>query len=304
MGHDASTESADFAADLIGGSSLEQRERIDRYYREAEFDYNFVWGSKRNLARHFGFGLGRGIGGRRHDAALLSANRHLADLAEIGKDTRVLDCGCGLGGTSIWLAREREARITGVDLLEKQIERARREAANAKVSQNVSFVVADYTASPLASESFDVVLAQESLCHVERKERFYKEAYRLLADGGAIVIAEYMRLGRARSELEERTIRDWCEGWIMPDLLTAEEHSAAARTAGFSRVEIFDGTVEVSASLRRLYHRAVGSYPFHQLLRAFGLRTDVQHGNITAARLQFEALKKGFWFYGLLRARK
>jgi len=303
MAGDISAERVSTSAELVG-CSLEQRERIDRYYRESQFDYNVIWRTNRNLGRHFGFGMAPGNRGGGHDAALESANRHLADLAEVGRDTRVIDCGCGLGGTSIWLARERDAQVTGVDLLERQIERARKEAARAQVSGKVRFLVGDFTATRLAGESFDVVLAQETLCHVERKERFYQEANRLLAPGGTIMIAEYMRLGRARSEHEERAMRSWCDGWIMPDLLTAQEHRAAARAAGFSRVEIFDGTARVSASLERLYRRAVYSFPIHQLLRSVGLRTDAQHGNITAARLQFQLLKQGIWFYGLLHARK
>jgi tocopherol O-methyltransferase len=303
MGGDISAESADTLSELAG-CSVEQRERIDRYYRESQLDYNIIWRTNRNLGRHFGFGMVQGNGGRGHDAALESANRHLADLAEVGRNTRVLDCGCGLGGTSIWLAEERGAEVTGVDLLERQIERARWEAARAQVSGKVRFVVDDFTATRLAGESFDVVLAQETLCHVERKERFYQEAHRLLAPGGTIMIAEYMRLGRAHPEHEERMMRDWYDGWIMPDLLTAQEHCAAAQAAGFLPVEIFDSTARVSASLERLYRRAVYSFPIHQFLRSVGLRTDAQHGNITAARLQFQLLKRGFWFYGLLRARK
>jgi tocopherol O-methyltransferase len=301
MSSDASAESAPFAANAAVGSSPEQRERIARYYRDAAFDYDLIWRSSRNLARHFGFGSD---GGRRHDAAMVLANQHLADLAAVGEATRVVDCGCGLGGTSIWLARERNAYVTGVDLLEHQIVRARREGARAKVSDKVRFVVGDFTATGLEAESFDVALAQESLCHAERKELFYREAYRLLAPGGTLMIAEYMRLGRGRSDLEERTIRRWCDGWIMPDLLTALEHTAAASAAGFSAVEIFDATADVSASLARLYRSALFCYPIHQFLRAFGLRTEVQHGNIAAACIQFKAFKQGFWFYGLLRARR
>jgi tocopherol O-methyltransferase len=304
MGTDSSAESGTLPSELIVGSSPEQQERIARYYRESEFDYNVIWRSHRNLGRHFGFGLAGRKGGKSHDAALESANRRLADLAEVGRATRVIDCGCGLGGTSIWLARERNASVTGVDLLEPQIERARSEAIRAKVSEKVRFIVGDFTATRLAGQTFDVVLAQETLCHVEQKKHFYDEAYRLLAPGGRITIAEYMRLGRARSEHEEQTIRRWCEGWIMPDLLSAQEHSALAGASGFSRIEIIDCTADVSASLERLYDRALRSYPFHQFLRAIGLRTELQHGNITAARLQFEALKQGFWFYGLLRAIK
>jgi tocopherol O-methyltransferase len=301
---DASKDGVAFPLRVSQGSSREHVERIERYYRDSDFDYNAIWRSNRNLARHFGFGSDGRRRGQLHDHALLVANSRLAVLGGIGPSTRVLDCGCGLGGTSIWLARERNAQVTGIDLLERQIERARREAARARVAGRTQFVVGDYTATRLGSERFDVVLAQESLCHAEKKELFYHEAYRLLAPGGATVIAEYMRVARPFSPRREAMIREWCDGWVMPDLLTSEEHRAAAAAAGFYDVEILDATLEVLPSLERLYRRAVHCYPFHQVLRACGVRNVVHHGNIMAARLQFDALKRGLWFYGLLRARK
>jgi tocopherol O-methyltransferase len=301
---DASKDGVAFTTRTPQGSSRGHVEQIARYYRDSDFDYNAVWRSNRNLARHFGFGPDGRRSGQFHDHAVLLANSRLADLAGIGPSTRVLDCGCGLGGTSIWLARERNAQVTGIDLLERQVERARREAARARVAGRTQFAEGDYTATRLTSESFDVVLAQESLCHAERKELFYQEAYRLLVPGGATVIAEYMRVARRLSPRREAMIREWCNGWVMPDLLTSQEHRAAAAAAGFYDVEILDGTLEVTPSLERLYRRAVYSYPFHQVLRACGFRNAVHHGNIMAARLQFDALKRGLWFYGLLRARK
>lgn len=300
----ASKDDAAFPDLAPRGSSRGHVERIARYYRDSNFDYNAVWHSNRNLTRHFGFGPGGRRRGKSHDDALLLANSRLADLAGIGDSTRVLDCGCGLGGTSIWLARERNAWVTGIDLIEAPLARARRAAALAKVSGRAEFAAGDYTATPLRGESFDVVLAQESLCHAEVKELFYREAYRLLGRGGTIVIAEFMRVGRVHSQFEEMMIRDWCDGWAMPDLLTSGEHRAVAEAAGFSEIEVIDATPDVSPSLERLYRRALYAYPLHQVLRACGLRNSVHHGNILAARLQFHALKRGLWFYGLLRARK
>jgi tocopherol O-methyltransferase len=301
MAAEAPDRSISLRFDSAVGMSAEQRERIAHYYRDAEFDYNFIWRSSQNLARHFGFGSD---GGRYHDAAILLANQRLADFAAVGAGSRIVDCGCGLGGTSIWLARERNAVVTGIDLLDSQVVRARLSASRAKVSDKVRFLVGDFTACGLKAESFDVVLAQESLCHAERKECFYREAYRLLAPGGTLTIAEYMRRGRGRSDFEERTIREWCDGWIMPDLLTALEHAAAATSAGFSEIEIVDATANVSASLTRLYRSALLCYPLHRFMRWLRLRTEMQHGNIMAAFLQFEALTQGYWFYGLMRARR
>jgi cyclopropane fatty-acyl-phospholipid synthase-like methyltransferase len=301
MSVDSSTQIAESSANGEVITSVSHHDRIARYYRETSFDYNMVWRSSRNLARHFGFASGDSFG---HDAALVSANRHLAELAVVSEGTRVIDCGCGLGGTSLWLARELRAEVTGIELLEDQVSRATREAAQAGLSDRARFLTGDFTATGLESASFEVALAQESLCHVQRKEEFYKEAFRLLVPGGTLLVAEYMRSGRGRSRREEWTLRRWCDGWVMPDLLTQSEHAAAARGSGFSDVEIIDATEEVYASLASLYRSAVLFFPVHRILFALQIRTDVQHSNIISSRLQFEALRRGYWFYGLLRARK
>src|SRR6266540_3684534 len=66
--------------------------------------------------------------------------------------SRVLDLGCGLGASSIALARAYpRARVVGVDLDEASVTEARAEAAEAGVADRVTFVVGD--AAHVASET-------------------------------------------------------------------------------------------------------------------------------------------------------
>lgn len=157
---------------------------------------------------------------------------------------------------------------------------------------------------PFADGSFDVVWAFESLCHASEKAAFYSEAARVLRPGGRLVVAEYIRASRICDSTAQMLFGEWLEGWAIPDLYTADEHLAAARNAGFHDAELRDYTCSTRRSLRRLYKLACIAAPIDWTLYLLGLRSGRQHGNVVAALRQYQALRCGLWFYGILTASK
>jgi cyclopropane fatty-acyl-phospholipid synthase-like methyltransferase len=276
------------------------RRAIERYYDETWPDYRWIWLNGRNLAFHFGY---RQLRGNKHSDSLQEANGFLATRAGIGCGTRVLDAGCGIGGSAFWLARERGARVVGLTLARSQVERATQLAARTVGAERVCFILADYTSAPLASGTFDVVWALESLCHAPHKDVFYREAARLLRPGGTLVVAEYMRTARPLPVEGERLVREWLDGWAIPDLDTPAEHMEHARRAGVAP-EVEDLRQIVEPSLRRLHNIAKMAYPLARAARLLRLRSRVQHGNVIASIKQWQALERRWWTYGLLHARK
>jgi tocopherol O-methyltransferase len=273
---------------------------IELYYDQTWLDYRLLWLNKTNLSIHFGYSDGSGC---RHSEALLNTNRVLADRAAIKPGDRVLDAGCGVGGSSLWLARERGARVTAITPVPSQVALARRFIASGDLTGSVQVRQADYTAVPLPDASFDVVWALESLCHAEDKAAFYREAARLLAPGGRIVVAEYMRTRRPLDAAGERLLRQWVTGWAIPDLDTPSEHLANLAAAGFIDERLEDVTEHVRCSLRRLYRIAQVSFPLAVLGRAARLRSTVQHGNVMGSLRPYQALNHGLWFYAIVVAR-
>jgi malonyl-CoA O-methyltransferase len=114
------------------------------------------------------------------------APEHLAALAAAVArlevpPARVVDLGTGTGAGALWLAREfPQARVTGVDISEAMIERARAKLP-AELSGRVDFLVGDAGRLPFADGSFDLV-AQISV------PVFFDEVARLLAPGGYVVV--------------------------------------------------------------------------------------------------------------------
>ena len=56
-----------------------------------------------------------------HKAAVANMNRVMADLADIGREDKVLDAGCGVGGSGIWLAENRQCSVVGITPVAGQV---------------------------------------------------------------------------------------------------------------------------------------------------------------------------------------
>ncbi|MGI5864463.1 MAG: class I SAM-dependent methyltransferase [Myxococcales bacterium] len=103
---------------------------------------------------------------------------------------RVLDLGCGRGATTLWWARDANARVTAVDPSADMLEEARRLLATEGLESRVVLLQSDIDALP-AGESFDLVLAHDVLCYLDDKPRALAKIARLLAPGGAFSVTDY-----------------------------------------------------------------------------------------------------------------
>jgi cyclopropane fatty-acyl-phospholipid synthase-like methyltransferase len=276
-------------------------DKIISYYDSTWIDYRAVWLDKDNQAFHFGYWEPQI---QTHGDALLNANRILADLAGIQPGHRVLDAGCAHGGTSFWLATERQAEVEGITLVPRQAEHATQEAHRRGLNGQVNFTVADYRNTQMEAGSFDAVIALESLCHAPDKVNFYREAARLLRPGGRLVIADYMRSRRPLSPEMEQICHEWLDGWAIEDIDTMEEHARNAEESGLSSVIVRDGTHWTRRSLRRLHRTSLFAWYPDLILSKLGLRTPTQRGNVVASRRQWQALRGHAWQYGVLTATK
>lgn len=272
---------------------------IRRYYDQTWRDYRLLWLSPSNYAIHFGYWTEET---RNHAQALNGLNAALASRIPVRPGMRILDAGCGVGGSAIWLARTYGAEVVGITPVGSQVQRAQQFARERGLTGQVRFTQEDYRGTSFADESFDVVWAIESVCHAIDKRAFYGEARRLLRPGGRLGIVEYMRTTRPLDGDGETLLQSWLSGWAIPDLDTNAEHRAAAREAGFTDVEVTDITGNVRRSLARLYRMAMLTGPLERCLWAIRLRSNAEHGNWRGARDQFRALQQGLWFDAMLTA--
>ena len=275
--------------------------RVRAYYDQTWLDYRLFWLSSRDLAIHFGYW---DTTTRNHGEALLAMNRVLADSVGVRAGDRLLDAGCGVGGSAIWLAENRGAEVVGITPVASQVSRARGYARRRGVDGLVMFEQQDYLATPYEDASFDVVWAQESVTHTEYKDAFLAEAFRLLRPGGRLVVADFFRVRRPYNEADERQLLGALADWAAPDLSTVGEFDAWARQAGFVDIAWRDITDNVRRSWRRLYLMAMAVYPGGVVMRTLRLRKLVQHGNMRGAVNGWRTLQRDLWRECTMAARK
>ncbi len=103
---------------------------------------------------------------------------------------RVADIGCGTGWSSIWIARHFPGvQVDGIDIDEGSIDRARAHAQREGMTERLSFLHADAAAASGAGR-YDLVTIFEALHDMADPVSVLDAARRLLAPGGAVLIAD------------------------------------------------------------------------------------------------------------------
>jgi tocopherol O-methyltransferase len=286
---------------VSGEGKARFRPDVVAYYEETWLDFRVLWMTLGNPAIHFGYW---DEGTRRHGQSLDNMNRVMADIARVSQGDRVLDAGCGVGGAAFWLARERSARVHGITIVPSQAVRARRIAASRRLESRASFSCQDFCRTAFADETFEVVWARESVCHAEDKAAFLTEASRVLRPGGRLVVADFTRASGMNAGDDERLLTSWLRAWAIPSLATAEDLAGWAEDAAFEEVSVRDVTTAMGPSLRRLHRLVKVLSPGASLLHRLGLRSEVQHANVTGSAAMWAALQRDLWSYTILSARK
>jgi len=276
-----------------------QNEKVKEHYDRVQPIYNFFWMNKKNLGMHYGF-WEEGI--KNLHEAILNENKVIADRLEIRKDDIVLDAGCGVGGTTIWLAKNYGVNVTGITLSEKQAESAINYAKGEKVDHLVKFYVRDFCDTGFTTGSFTKIFSIESVCHAENKEDFINEAFRILKTGGKLVVADFF-VEENLDEKRRNLVNEWCRGWEMPNLSTLVDFSKKLETAGFKNIEYLDKTKEVEPSSKRMYI-IIGRFIrlIFKILELFKLHQS--YGGTKAVVSQYYAFKEGAVRYYLFSAQK
>lgn len=126
----------------------------------------------------------------------------ITDAARVADGQRVLDVGCGFGGTIASLnERFEKMAFTGVNIDGRQLERARQTIAPLH-GNTLRFVQGDACALPIGDETFDTVTAVECIFHFPSRQAFFGHAARVLKPGGRLALSDFVPHSQAQELLQ------------------------------------------------------------------------------------------------------
>ena len=146
-------------------------------------------------------------------------------LDQLPAGSRVLDVGCGIGGSARILARDYGFDVLGVSISPAQIRRATELTPD---GLNCHFAVMDALDLQLSDQQFDAVWTVEAGPHMPDKQRFADELLRVLRPGGCLAVADWNRRDPVDGAMNGR------ERWVMRQLLHQWAHPEFASIHGFA----------------------------------------------------------------------
>ena len=135
---------------------------------------------------------------------------HWSGLDKLPKGSRILDVGCGIGGSSRILSNDYGFDVIGISISQEQIKRANELTVNKDFCH---FEVMNPLHLKYEKGSFDGVWSIEAGPKIFDKQTFANEMLRVLRPGGVLAVADWNKRDSINSPL------NFCEKFILTQLL-------------------------------------------------------------------------------------
>ena len=164
-------------------------------------------------------------------------------ISKIKKGDVVLDLGCGAGFDSFLAANKVgvNGKVIGIDMTEEMIKRARINAEKRGI-KNVKFILGEIEKLPLEDNSVDIIITNCVINLTPDKTKTFKEAYRVLKNGGKIYLSDIVLLSELSEE--QRNDKDLLSGCVAGALLK-EDYLDKIKSVGFN-VRVLSENKEIS----------------------------------------------------------
>ncbi|MFT7650616.1 MAG: SAM-dependent methyltransferase [Candidatus Poriferisodalaceae bacterium] len=162
------------------------------------------------------------IGGR-------SATVELSQRLDVSPGTRLLDVGCGIGGTSRFFASTTGCQVTGIDLSPTYVDVARTLTEWTGLSDQVAFEAGSALEMPFANESFDRAVQLHVGMNIDDKAALFAEIARTLRPGGRLAVYDILRVGAGDLEYPVPWASDTSQSFVGDP----EDYRTSLEAAGF-----------------------------------------------------------------------
>ena len=216
---------------------VNEKHKIIEHYDTVSPYYSSLWGQH----IHHGYWV---RGNESKETAQIQLMDHLAELADIKTGARILDIGCGFGGTSLYLAKKYSASTTGITISPVQVEMAKE--AVAKSNLDASFLLMDAEEMQFA-QPFDVLWSVESISHYHDPRKFFGSAVKFLKPGGCFALTDWFHKENL-SPAEKREFIEPIEEGMMVELRGMDDYSNFLVSSGLRVVHRQDLTLNCAKS--------------------------------------------------------
>jgi SAM-dependent methyltransferase len=168
----------------------------------------------------------------------LNSTKTQAELIGITKNMRVLDAGCGVGGSSRYLAHTYGCQVEAIDLTPQYVEAAAQLNKLCGMEDKITVRQGSVTDLPYAERTFDLIWSQNVTMNVEDKRRMFSEAFRILVPGGRFTFSHAAR----GSAGEPYYPLPWARDASYSFLSTPEEILKLLEELGFAEIRSLDET--------------------------------------------------------------
>ncbi|MEL6815758.1 MAG: methyltransferase domain-containing protein, partial [Cyanobacteria bacterium J06598_3] len=237
--------------------------------------------------------------------------------AEVTEATKILDVGCGIGGSTLYLAQKYQAQAIGITLSPVQAKRAGERAQEQNIilhawenfddvaAPAVNFQVTDALATPFPDDSFDFIWSMESGEHMPDKQAFLRECYRLLKPGGTFLMATWCHrpidnLAGPLTQSEEHHLEQLYKLYHLPYVVSLQTYTELADSIGFKALHSADWSRQVEFFWQDVVQSALDPKVIAGIFQA-GEQTI---RGTAAIALMTTGFNRGLIRYGLLRGTK
>lgn len=220
-------------------------QQIQQFYDSSSGLWEQIWGEH----MHHGY---YGVDGKQQKdrrQAQIDLITEVLQWAEVETAANILDVGCGIGGSSLYLACKLNGHATGITLSPVQAARAKQRAQDAGLSAKTDFQVADAQAMPFPDNSFDLVWSLESGEHMPNKHQFLQECYRVLKPGGKLILVTWCHRPLDNSPLTAKELNLLAEiyrVYCLPYVISLPEYEAIARKLPLQNIRTADWSTAVA----------------------------------------------------------
>lgn len=288
-------------------AARELKEGIAEFYDESSSLWEDIWGDH----MHHGFyEPDSSVSVTDHRAAQVRMIEETLRFAGVSEDPTkrpksVVDVGCGIGGSSRYLAKKFGAKCQGITLSPVQAQRANALAAAQGLADKVSFQVGDALQQPFPDGQFDLVWTMESGEHMPDKSKFVSELARVAAPGGTIIIVTWCHRDLAPSEeslqpWEEELLKKICDAYYLPAWCSTADYVKLLQSVSLEDIKAEDWSRNVAPFWPAVIRSALTWKGFTSLVRT-GLKTIK---GALAMPLMIEGYQKDLVKFAIITCRK